>query len=429
MEATIEAVREAPETPEWLNIRLEEEEDGGEDSNSASVLLNEAVREAIVKAREFGEQQCISESQALREELVLRLHALRVAEEAALDRDALCDRVAELEIAKSNLSTTTAESHAARMGMEKKLDEVQAQLHVVMKENASLMKALNKEAKTLTSSDSYELISSAPASPALPCSFATFPIIDQSTIAADANANKKVIACRNHKGRRSVSLSPRQSLGVNNHYYMMANGRDDVPEKELADVLPFSINPKVEQDDSVKLKLNGQACSVSVLPPKDVDQKRILELEQRLEESNLAVSRLEAEVKALATQDADGVGPEHVSEQQQPYRQSSTMKQHHHEAVKTDHLVPINGGGGETALIRRLLPPPVRVKHRSFCADDSPGISEGHPLKMRSASSSREKQKPKKRRGRLTITLGRSNYLQDQNPARNSRLSIRDEVL
>ncbi len=446
LQAVIEAVKEAPETPEGLNIRLEKEEDG-KDSNSDSVLLNEAVRDAIVNARISGEQKFTSEVQTLREELFLRQHALRVVEEAALDRDALCDRVAELEISKSNLSTTTAESNAVRMGMQKKLDEMQAQLVVVMKENAYLTKtALNKEGNMLAYPPpaSYEqLIRSAPtASLALPPSSSASPVIDCSSVSV-ANANSKIMVRSSRKGC-SVSLSPPRSLCVSRHYGVMMHGKDDdVLEKKRGNVLPHSINPKVEGDDSVKLKPpppTGQACSVSLLPPKgDVDQTRITEPEQRLEESNLAVSRLEAEVKVLATQEADGRGPKSISEwQQQPPRLSSCMKdqQHHRTAVKTDYLDPSGDGGGETeALITRLLSPPVRVaKNRSFCSDgESAVIPEGRrPLKLRSTSSSREKQhKPSKRHGRLTITLGRSTYLQEQkqNMTRPSWLRIRDEVL
>ncbi len=225
----------------------------------------------------------------------------------------------------------------------------------------------------------------------------------------------------------------------------MMNGRGgDALEKERGYALPHSINPKVEGDDSVKLKpptTTGQACSVRLLPRNgDVDQTRIAELEQRPEESNLAVSRLEAEVKVLATQDSDGRGLKSISEwrqQQPPSRQSSRMKQqqhHHRTAVKTDYLDPSGDDGGETtALITRLLPPPVRVaKNRSFCPDvESAVIPEGRHLKLPSStSSSQEKQqhKPSKRHGRLTITLGRSNYLQEQNKARLSKLPIRGEV-
>ncbi len=415
----IEAVREAPETPEGLNIRLKNEEDGEDSSNSTSVLLNEAVREAIVKARNSGEQRFASELQTLREELVLRKHALRVAEEAALDRDVLCDRVAELEIAKSNFSASTAESNAARMGMQKKLDEMQAQLVVVMKENASLMKALTKEEDNVLTYRKalYGLNRSAPPT-------------------ADANANNKIMNCSSDHRVRSVSLSP-QRLCVNHRYGVMMNGRDDMLETKRDDALLLSINnPNVEGDDSVNLKstTTDQACGVSssLLPPKNVDQKRIIELEQRLDESNLAVMRLEAEMKALVTQEVDGGGAKNISEWQQPPHQSSSTKQQQRRTVKTDYLDhhPSNGGGGEAAMITRLLPPPVRVKHRSFCPDgSSAAISEGRPLKLRLPSPSRDKKKKSsKRHGRLTITLGRPTYLHKQKMSQPSRLRIRDEA-
>ncbi len=412
----IEAVREAPETPEGLNIRLKNE-DGEGSSNSASVLLNEAVREAIVKARNSGEQRFASELQTLREELFLRKHALRVAEEAALDRDALCDRVAELEIAKSNFSASTAESNAARMGMQKKLDEMQAQLVVAMKENVSLTKALTKEEDNVLAHRKalYGLNRSAPP-------------------AADANANSKIMNCSSDHRVRSVSLSP-QRLCVSHHYGVTMNGRDDMLETIRDDAFPLLINnPNVEGDDSVKLKstTTDQACGVtsSLLPPKDVDQKRIMELEQRLDESNLAVMCLEAEVKALMTQEVDGGGPKNISEWQQPPHQSSSTKQHRR-SVKTDYLDhrPSDGGGGETAMITRLLPPPVRVK-QEFCPDGlSAAISEGRALKLRLPSPSRDKKKSSKRHGRLTITLGRPTYLQKQKMSQPSRLRIRDEIL
>ncbi len=411
----IQVVREAPEAPKGLNIRLKYEEYGeGLTNSSTSVLLNEAVREVIVKARNSGEDHFASELKTLREELFLRKNALRVAEEAALDRDALCDRVAELEIAKSNFSASISESNAARVGMQKKLEETKAQLLVVMKENAHLTTALTKkeEENVLTHRKaSYELN----------------PLTTPRT--ADANTASKIMNGGSDHRVRSVSLSPQRLRRVNHHYGGIKNGADDMIETKWYDALPLSVNnPNVEEDDSsIKLKMTtaDQAYGDSLLPPKNVDQKRIVELEQRLDKSNLAVMRLEAEVKALVTtQEVDGRGKENISEwQQQPPHQSSSSKQQHLLVNKTDYsdYHPSHGRGSEeTALVTRLLSPPVRVKHRRFGPDSSSSaaISEGRAPKLHLPSPSRDKKKPSKRHGRLTITLGRPSYHHKQKISR-----------